>query len=140
MLLIQLVNKAISELILKKWYDNCRTYLECHSEDRIKIERDLKGRTLDGPFLLPHEFLFLLCNTEDRLEVIRRSHRPELVSNRGNIHNWEFINKDVGSHQVTHIHLLSQTAFTNQAPHILVTNALNKETEDKNFRIIGVKP
>ena len=37
---------------------------------------------MDVPFLLPHEFLFLLCNCEDRLKLIRRIHNPELVSQK----------------------------------------------------------
>lgn len=95
---------------------------------------------MDIPFLLPHEFLFLLCNCEDRLKLIRRIHNPELVSQKGNIHNWELLNKENGQHQVSHIHLLSQAAFQNQAPHVMITATLNKEAEDKTIRVIGLKP
>lgn len=48
---------------------------------------------MDIPFLLPHEFLFLLCNCEDRLAAIKRVHKPELISEKGNIHYWELLNK-----------------------------------------------
>ena len=134
-----MVNKAISEVVLKKWYDSCKYHLDCNQEQRIKIEQEIKQKKIDVPFLLAHEFLFLLCNTTDRLELIRRVHQPELVSVKGNINNWELTNKSSGSHQVTHIHLLGQTAFVNQAPHILITNTLNKEAEEKNIKVIGAK-
>lgn len=85
-------------MILKQWYENCRVFLDCHSETRVMVERDFKQKTIDGPFLLAHEFLFLLCNSEDRLATIKRVHRPELVSDKGNINHWELINKELGKH------------------------------------------
>ena len=69
-----MVNKAISEVVLKKWYDSCKYHLDCNQEQRIKIEQEIKQKKIDVPFLLAHEFLFLLCNTTDRLELIRRVH------------------------------------------------------------------
>lgn len=107
------MNKAISEQVLKLWYDNCKHYLDCEQENRIMVEKDFKQKPIEMPFLLPHEFLFLLCNNEDRLSIIKQMHNPELVSVKGNINNWELINKEGGGYKVSHIHLLSQTAFVN---------------------------
>ncbi len=45
------------------------------------------------PFVIAHEFLYLICNCEDRLQTIKRVHKPELVSVKGNIHHWEILNK-----------------------------------------------
>ena len=67
---------------MKKWYENCSFYLDCNQEDRIMVEKEFKKRPYDAPFLLPHEFLYLLCNGENRLEVIERSHNPELISEK----------------------------------------------------------
>jgi hypothetical protein len=90
---------------------------------------------------LPHEFLLLLCNTEDRIEAIKRGHKPEMVSSKGNMNYWELNNHGKpGTHKVTHIHLLGPTSFVNQSPHIQLVNTLNKEVEDKDFRFIGARP
>lgn len=83
----------ISETVLKKWYIVNKSYLDCETENRIMVEKVFKQRTIDVPFLLPHEFLYLLCNAEDRLALINRIHKPELVSQKGDIHYWELLNK-----------------------------------------------
>ncbi len=103
----------ISETVLKKWYLSTRWYLDCETENRIMVEKVFKQRPIEVPFLLPHEFLFLLCNAEDRLAAIKRVHKPELVSVKGNIHYWELIQKENAHHKVSHIHLLSQNSFAN---------------------------
>ena len=81
-------------MVLRKWYDNCSFYLDCNQEDRIMLERDIKKNKYDTPFLLPHEFLYLLCNHENRLDTITRIHNPELASVKQNIFNWEFANME----------------------------------------------
>lgn len=82
----RIVNKTISEVILNKWFEHVRTNLDCMQESRIHMEKNIKQKSLDVPFLLPHEFLYLLCNSSDRLKTIERIHNPELVSKKGNIH------------------------------------------------------
>lgn len=115
------MNRTLSKTVLQKWYDHCRPYLQCHTAARLALERQIKeplrskevaqtvkkasdkglnpqqGRSeltqwsLE-PYLLPHEFLYLLCNAEDRLSTIRRVHRVELVSAKGDINHWELLN------------------------------------------------
>jgi hypothetical protein len=68
------MNKAISETILRKWYEHCKPYLDCESANRIMVEKEYKKTAIASPFLLPHEFLFLMCNCEDRLLMIKRVH------------------------------------------------------------------
>lgn len=112
------MNKAISELVLKKWYEGCKQHLECHSQKRFYIERTLKDQLRSDsasikmrpgsqqnrwnvePFVLAHEFLYLICNCEDRLKTIKRVHKPELVSTKGNINHWEILNRSTGRQQV----------------------------------------
>ena len=133
--------------MLNKWYENCKAHLECHTSSRLIVERDIKdplrsndevsiirpstqrglnpqtspnkqvGRWNLEPYLLAHEFLYLLCNCEDRLVTIRKTHRFDLASQKGNINHWELINKDTGKHRVS---LLScQTSHTaNTRSHI----------------------
>jgi hypothetical protein len=63
------------------------------------------------PYLLAHEFLYLLCNCEDRLHTIRKTHKFELTSQKGNINHWELRDNETGGHRVSHIDLLNKTAF-----------------------------
>ena len=72
------------------------------------------------PFILAHEFLYLLCNCEDRLKTIRRVHKPELVSNKGFINHWELQDRETGKHTVSHFDVLSKGAFENKAPHVVI--------------------
>ena len=99
----------MSEAVLLKWYEHCKTNLECHTTQRLFMERDIKdplrssnarsnlrlkkdkintvitneeqqvntkklGKWEVEPYLLAHEFLYLLCNCEDRLNAIRKIH------------------------------------------------------------------
>jgi hypothetical protein len=32
----------MSELVLKKWYEHCKTHLECHSQARMTMEKNFK--------------------------------------------------------------------------------------------------
>ena len=75
------MNKTISEVVVTKWYEYCKGNLECHSANRLFVERTIKdplrinlpknqkrlSRWDVDPYLLAHEFLYLLCNSEDRL-------------------------------------------------------------------------
>jgi hypothetical protein len=107
----------MSEVVLKRWYEHCKTHLECHSQTRMNMEKIYKDQLRSEetapslfrgkidrwsvePFVIAHEFLYLICNCEDRLRTIKRYHKPELVSNKGNIHHWEILNKQTGKQQV----------------------------------------
>ena len=88
----------MSEFVLKRWYEHCKTHLECHSQTRVNMERNYKDRLRSNesqpaitfnvkgrgdkkgsaqsdrwaiePFVIAHEFLYLICNCEDRLRTI----------------------------------------------------------------------
>jgi len=94
----RLVNKTICETVLKKWYQANKSYLDCESENRMMVEKVYKQRSMEAPFLLPHEFLYLLCNSTDRLSTITRVHKPDLISEKGNIHYWELLKKKERGH------------------------------------------
>ena len=86
---------SISDDLLKKWLDHVITNLDWNDFDRRKHERRKKEKApgesgflpkggdhieLDIPFILPHEFIFLLCNSLNRLTNINRLHQPDLSS------------------------------------------------------------
>lgn len=39
--------------------------------------------------LFPHEFLFLLCNTKNRLDIISKMPKPEFTTERKSIKKYE---------------------------------------------------
>ena len=70
---------------------------------------------------MPHEFLFLLCNTHNVLDLIQKAHKPDLKSTMGKIYQWEISENQPMSvmrekKQVLNIHLLQEDAFKNKAP------------------------
>lgn len=81
---------SISDDILKKWLDHVMVNLDWNDKDRRSIERKKRQKgedmsieehiQLDIPFILPHEFIFLLCNSLNRLANINKLHQPDLSS------------------------------------------------------------
>lgn len=59
--------------------------------DELKenFKKEKKNERHDVPYLMPHEFLFLLCNTHNLLDLIQKAHRPDLTSSKGKIYQWE---------------------------------------------------
>lgn len=94
---LRLVNMDISDAFCKMWMDYCVSNLEWNNKER-KLIKDMVSREyqmfvetkplerkeelIDNfkkekhnvreniPYLMPHEFLFLLCNTHNRLDLI----------------------------------------------------------------------
>lgn len=85
---------------------------------------------------MPHEFLYLLCCSSDRIQQINKNHKAELRSHQHAIYQWEIQNNQKEDY-VSHIHLLAKNAFKNNAPHHLVNDAMYKLTADANFRYVG---
>lgn len=79
---LRLINKSISEHVVKKWFEHVKTNLEWNKQDRRIFEKEQKEQRIDIPFILPHEFIYLVCNTIDRLEAIEKMHRPVLKSQK----------------------------------------------------------
>lgn len=77
---------SISEKLLKKWFDHVYWGLDCMKKERRDFEKKHNEGNDKNIFLLPHEYLFLLCNTSNRLNVINEMHRPNLKSKLGNIY------------------------------------------------------
>lgn len=38
----RIVNKTISEVVLKRWFEHVRSNLECNQESRIYMEKEIK--------------------------------------------------------------------------------------------------
>lgn len=110
---LRLVGMSISDKLLRKWFEHVFYSLDCLKRDRRNFEQmkdefdKMKDRddlekvkknqneksnseySEKNLFLLPHEFLFLLCNTQNRLEIINEVHKRDMESKKGNIYQWE---------------------------------------------------
>ena len=75
----------------------------------------------DGLTIMLHEFLYLICNSEDRLKQIHENHKAVFSKEKETIHQWELQSR---GEIVSHIHRLDKEAFINKAPHHLVTKSL----------------
>jgi hypothetical protein len=71
-----------------------------------------------------------MCNSLDRLESIKRLHKPDLSSAMGDVYQWEIsdgksmkVMQDLN--QIRHLHLLRNDAFQNKDPQYLVPKILN---------------
>lgn len=49
-------------------------------EPPVHDQPQLLPRSSNVPYIFPHEFLFLLCNSLNRLDLITRLHKPDLSS------------------------------------------------------------
>lgn len=101
---LRLVNKTMSEDLIRAWIKKCRPQLECEQPDRKefenhikKVERELKNKKkmefpdvqISNERLFPHEFLFLLCNCKNRIEAITKLQKPEFTTERKSIKKYE---------------------------------------------------
>ena len=151
---LRLINMSISENFCKMWLDHVITNLEWNNRERNYIKelvskeyeyfvvnrsnsdrkdelhldflKEQKRERHDIPYLMPHEFLFLLCNTHNLLGLIEKAHRPDRSSKKGKIYQWEISDNQPMSvmrekNQVLQIHLLKEDAFKNKAPQKLLT-------------------
>lgn len=71
---------AISNILLKKWYDNVQNSLECKNPERLKFEEEYRSLRINNEkddmkekpvYLMPHEFLFLLSNCTSRINALK---------------------------------------------------------------------
>lgn len=114
---LRLINMSISDNFCKLWLDYVISNLEWNNRERNDIKeqvseeykvyvfkrskdprkdelqqdfiKEKKKERHDIPYLMPHEFLFLLCNTHNLLGLIEKAHKPDLGSKKGKIYQWE---------------------------------------------------
>ena len=90
-----LMDFTMSTALIRKWLSQVRPYLECEQPERKAFEKTVrtiqekhKGRVrrergvdieVDASSsnrIMPHEFLFLLCNAKPRLETMAKIKHP----------------------------------------------------------------
>jgi hypothetical protein len=91
---LRLINKSMSEVkMMEKWIKLCDKKLDCNNKrDKTTIESNYDPS--DTKYLLPHEFLFLLCNAKDRLEYVEKSKASStLTLNKKVVTDFDFYDK-----------------------------------------------
>ena len=77
--------------------------------------------------LMPHEFLFLLCNVSDRVACITQGHKVDYGKEELCLNEWETNESKHSFEPKIKIQLLPEKAFVNTAPHHIVNAQLSKE-------------
>jgi hypothetical protein len=108
---------------------------EMLNDEAIKILNEMNGYTL-----MVHEFMYLLCNASDRVDQITQNHKVDYRSQKDEIHQWELQDRCGKGPTVSHIHLLSKNAFVNQAPRLLVIDALALKANNRSIKYVGGNP
>jgi len=68
------MSMTISAHLFSKWYKYVENNLECMKKERKDFEKIHNEGIDKNVYLLPHEFLFLLCNSLNRLDLINKVH------------------------------------------------------------------
>lgn len=101
---LRLINKTMSEAkMIESWINMCGVKLDCNlKRDKTKIEAMYDPS--DTKYLLPHEFLFLLCNAQDRDECIDRARKHKHINlNKKVIKDFDFALKAPGDVKIQEI-------------------------------------
>lgn len=156
----RLINKTASDVLVRKWIKKNRPYLECEKKERkefekyvSKVEKDLKAEkqmtypddkdSTDRLFI--HEFLFLLCNSKPRNDMINKLPKPEWTTERKSIKQYDMQALDaLRLDRLFKIELKDIGKFAKQnggshEPLIVMQKVLNSEVMNKNFRFEGIK-
>ena len=106
----------MSEDLIRSWIKKCKNLFECYKLDRReleaeirRVEKELKEKNnMSFPEekscidrLFPHEFLFLLCNACDRLQLINGVPKPHLSAQVQSIKKYEM--RDLESRRLDRI-------------------------------------
>jgi len=142
---LRCLNMSISSNLLRKWFDHVKTNLECSKRERLEFEYSHREAPIFIPFILPHEFIFLLCNSLNRIDTVKREHKLKFDCQRGDIYQWEIadgkpMREMQRNNQMRRIHLLEKDAFENKGPKNLIQTVLNDEAAMKRISYIGAKP
>ena len=80
--------------------------------------------------MLPHEFLYLMCNCQPRLNLIIDNHRPEFTNDVSLVYQWEIAKNSQNMKQmkeknlVVSLHKVSENANQDNGPKQLIQRAL----------------
>eukprot|EP00347_Sterkiella_histriomuscorum_P008430 403345124 len=153
--ILRLINRTMSEELIRSWIKKCRPQLECEKQDRKQfekqvrqIERDLKEKKkLNYPEdqdshdkLFPHEFLFLLCNARNRIDLMNNLPKPEFTIQKTSIKQYDMQPLDARRlDKVYKVELKSMNGEVNYNPQSLLQKVLNNELQGRKLRFDGVK-
>lgn len=71
---LRMMNKTMSDRLIEEWIKKCEPFLECKKPERKDLDQRLMPNTAKSKSnelrIFPHEFLFLICNAQNRMEVV----------------------------------------------------------------------
>ena len=78
---------------------------------------------------MPHEFLYLVYNSWDRLKLIEENHKMDLEPNKLTIFHWEIDEHGPSTALTSSIYLLGGRAFENNGPEQLINDQFKVMSE-----------
>ena len=90
--------------------------------------------------IFPHEFLYLICNTQNRVEQIVKAHKPGLATKElYHVNQFELdsSNFQQEGNVTTHIHLLHPDFREDRHPAKLVQEALDTQATQYKWKYAG---
>jgi len=154
---MKLVNRTMSENVIRKWiklvapkldyavyerqaFERKVRIIETELKEKYQHLRNVEEMPLQTDYILPHEFLFLLCNSVDRQTEMRKQRAPELDISKHQID--EFDPNNVNGIRLDYLYKLDietwKSWYTECQPSKRMVNDLNKENKDKRVRIKGM--
>lgn len=92
---LKLVDLTISAQFLQDWLKRSQADLEYNSAARRDFEKHFRKELEYGDstiFIMPHEFLLLLCNCSVRSEIIQKCHKGlEATKEFDYVIQWELV-------------------------------------------------
>jgi hypothetical protein len=146
--------------LIKQWIKINRPFLECEKKERKDFEKYIKGVEKDlkdkkgadypedkdsSDKLFIHEFLFLLCNTKGRNDMILKLPKPEFTTERKSIKQYEMQSLDavrldrIFKMEIKDIGKFASNNSGTHNPKDVMQKELRSEIAGRNFRFVGTK-
>jgi len=127
---LRLANKVFSDKkFIDNWVELCYTKLDWMTKrEKTVIERNYDPS--DTKYLLPHEFLFLIWNAEDRISYIKKTRTgPNLELNKQVIKDFDFWDKGGLNSGIS-------KKIIQRDPHIYIPYPVNFESSNSNRKCL----
>lgn len=101
----------------------------------------LEQRKHFDAYVFFHEFLYIVCNAQSRVDQITKNHKINLSSELYYLNQWELDRTcyQQEGNAMTHIHLLNADFRDDKRPVKLVSNALNMLADSCRWKFHGAQ-
>ncbi len=76
-------------------------------------------------YIYMHEFLYLMCNSRIRQDILSKKHKFDFSCKWRNIYNWEIFDEKTRAYYASKIPLIGMADLKNRAPVVILQEALD---------------